>query len=155
GVVEQNRADRTGDRDLLFHVEQHALVAAEDETRRRILRSDAADVEAADAVLAALEQLLENRQLARTRKRVDVFVLAAQTERQPVRLVHVPHAFDERLVEVRVAAEAGEIERRGEALAGRREDRLVHRVVDEARRHLADDALAVLADEQRIAQERV
>ena len=48
----------------LLDVEQQALVAAEHEAGDGILRADRADVEAADAVLAAEEQLLEDRQLA-------------------------------------------------------------------------------------------
>ncbi len=64
----------------------------------------------------------------------------------PAGLLQVPDALDHRLVEVRVAAEPGQVDRRREALAGRREDRLVDRVVDEARRDLADDALAALAE---------
>ena len=42
---------------------EQALVAADDQPGRRIARADAADVEAADAVFAAEEQLLEDRQL--------------------------------------------------------------------------------------------
>ena len=57
---------------------------------------------------------------------------AAHAERQPVGLLEEPHALDHRLVEVGVAAEAGEVDRRGEALAAGREDRLVDRVVDVA-----------------------
>src|SRR5262249_51548177 len=53
-VVERNQADRAGDRELLFDVEQQALVAADDQIRRqRIGGPDRADVEAAHAVLAA------------------------------------------------------------------------------------------------------
>ena len=49
---------------LLFDVEQQALVAAERSgTAGRIGRTDRADIEPADAVFAAEEQLLENRQL--------------------------------------------------------------------------------------------
>ena len=57
---------------------------------------------------------------------------AAHAERHPVVLLQIPDALEHRLVEVGVAAEAGEIDRRGEALAGGREDRLVDRVVDDA-----------------------
>ena len=80
---------------------------------------------------------------------------AAHAERHPAVLLQEPDAFERRLEEVGVAAEPGEIDRRREAPAGGREDRLVDRVVDEARRDLADDPLAVRADQQRVAQERV
>ena len=56
GIVEQHETHRTGNVDQVLGIEQEALVAAEDETGRRIARTDAADVEAADAVLAAEEQ---------------------------------------------------------------------------------------------------
>src|SRR5262249_36264612 len=144
-----NQTNRAGDRNLLFDVEQQALVAAEHEPCRRVLRPDGADVEAADAVLTAKEQLLENRQIERLlRERVDVLELPAHAERQARRLMDVPDAFEERLPEVGVAAEAGEVNRRGEALPRRRKDRLVDRVVDVRRHDLADDPLALLSDEQ-------
>src|SRR5262249_49277439 len=147
---------RSGNRELLFEVEEQALVAADDQIRRqRIAGADRADVETAYAVLAAEEQLLEDRQLLRAGELVDVLDLPAHAERHPVVLLDVPDAFDHRLVEVRVAAKTGEVDRRRETLAVGREDRLVHGVVDEARRHLRDDALAALAEEQRIAQERI
>ena len=72
-----------------------------------------ADVEAADAVLAAQEQLLEDRQLLGVAVGLDVLapgrgkpsdirgVLAAEAD-----------AFERRLEEVGVAAEAGEVDRR-------------------------------------------
>src|SRR5207237_883596 len=93
--------------------------------------------------------------LLRAAERMDVFGLPAHTEREPVGLMDVPDAFDQRLVEIRVAAEPREIDRRREALACRREDRLVDRVVDVRRDNLADDPLARLADEERVAQERI
>ena len=93
-----------------------------------------ADVEPADAVLAAEEELLEDRQLRRAAERVDVLDLRAHAERQRGVLPPEPDALDDRLVEVGVAAEAGEVDRGGEALAAGREDRLVDRVVDDARR---------------------
>ena len=93
-----------------------------------------ADVESADAVFAAEEQLLEDRQCVEPGERVDVFDLRAHAERQRGVLLPEPHALEHRLVEVGVAAEAGEIDGRREALALGREDRLVDRVVDEARR---------------------
>ncbi len=70
-------------------------------------------------------------------------------------LTPVPDPLERGLVEVGVAAQAGEVDRGrvADALVG--EDRLVDRVVHEARRDLADDALAVRADQQRVAQEGV
>src|SRR5580765_157887 len=155
GVVEQNRAHRSGNRNLLFDVEQQALVAAQNDAVVG-LRTDGADVEAADAVFAAKEQLLEDRQFGRRiRERANEFGLRAHAERQPAAVLQVHHAFEHRLVVVRVAADTGEIDRRGEPLAGRREDRLIDRVVDVRRHHLADDAFTVRADQQRVGQERV
>ena len=62
GVGEQHQAHRPGDVDQVLGVEQQALVAAEHEAGDRVARADGADVEAADAVFAAEEQLLEDRQ---------------------------------------------------------------------------------------------
>ena len=78
-----------------------------------------------------------------------------EAERHPAVLPPEVDALEHRLVEVRVAAEAGQVDRGREPLAGGREDRLIDGVVDDARRDLADDALAADADEQRVAQERV
>src|SRR5206468_8094561 len=136
-------------------VEQQQLVPAEDEAGERILRPDGTDVEATNRVLAAKEQLLEDRQTLRSRKRVDVLHLTAQAERQAARLLEIPDAFECRLVKARVAPESGQVDRRGVALSCGRKDWLVDRIVDDARRHFTDDALAVLPDEQRIAQERI
>ena len=86
---------------------------------------------------------------------MSVFVLGAPAEREPIVLLPVPHTLDQRLVVVGVAAEARQVDRERVTLARRRRDRIVHRVVDQLRRHLADDALAALSDEQRIAQERI
>ena len=63
--------------------------------------------------------------------------------------------FGPRIHEVRVAAEARPIHRQRVARSGGREDRVIDRVVDEARSDLADGPLAALADEQRIREERI
>src|SRR5437764_11394339 len=47
---------------------------------------------------------------------VDVLVLRAKAERQPARVLQVPHALDEWLVEIGVAAETGEIDRKSTRL---------------------------------------
>ncbi len=67
GVVEQDQPHRPGDVDDLLEVEQQALVAAEHQAGDSEVRSGPidAEVEAADAVLAAEEQLLEDRQVER------------------------------------------------------------------------------------------
>src|SRR6185369_8886062 len=65
------------------------------------------------------------------------------------------HALDRRLVVADVAPEARKIEGQRQTPARRREDRIVDRVVNDAWRDLADDALAALSDEQRVLQERV
>src|SRR4051812_17661299 len=155
GVVERDQANRAGNRDLLFDVEQQALVAAEHEAVHWILRPDRPDVEAAHAVLATEEQLFKDRQCLRAAERVDVLRLPAHAEREARSVMLVPDALDERLVEIGIAAKPREIDRRGESPAVGREDRLVDRVVDVRRDHLADDPLARLADEERVAQERV
>ena len=59
------------------------------------------------------------------------------------------------LMKLRVAAEAGDVERQRVAPARGREDRVVDRVVDVARADLADRPLAPFADEQRVLQERI
>ena len=64
-------------------------------------------------------------------------------------------ASDGRLVELRVAAEHRQVDRQREPLAGVREDRVVDRVVHEARDHLAHRAAAARANQQRIENERV
>ncbi len=63
--------------------------------------------------------------------------------------------FEPGLIEICVAPEHREIDRRGEPLALVREDRAVHRVVHEARRDLADHAAAALTDQQRVVDERI
>src|SRR2546427_8705024 len=83
GVVEQNEADRAGNRNLLLDVEVEQLVAAENQAGDRIGRSNRPDVESAYAVLAPEEQLLENRQIGRALELVDVLVLPPKAERQP------------------------------------------------------------------------
>ena len=60
-----------------------------------------------------------------------------------------------RLVEVGVAAQTGQIDRQRVAAPGGRRDRVVDRVVDQAGHDLADDPLAALADQQRIAEIRI
>jgi hypothetical protein len=94
-----------GNRDLFFDVEQQQLVAAEHQAGLRILRADRSDVEAADRVLAAEEQLLEDRQRLRSGELVDVLALRAHAEREAAGLFDEPDAFEHRPVEVRVAAE--------------------------------------------------
>ena len=62
-IVEQHDPHLTGDGDQVLGVEQQALVAAEHDLRAGHGRPDRADVEAADAVFAAEEQPLEDRQV--------------------------------------------------------------------------------------------
>src|SRR5437667_10134522 len=137
GIVKDHEAYGAGDGDELLDVEQQALVAAKDEPGNWILGTDRSDVEAAHGVLTAHEQLRENRQLLRPRERVDVLVLRAEAEREAAGLFQVPHALDRWLVVVGIAAEARKIERRCVPAAGRRKNGVVHRVVDDAWRHLA------------------
>ena len=107
-------------------------------------------------VLATLEDLLENRQVFRPlRQGSDGLQLPPHTERHPCVLSQVPNRLDVRLVEVRVAAEAGQIHAHRQAAARRREDGLIEAVLDNAGRDTADDTLAVGAHEQRVGQERV
>src|SRR5262249_24863877 len=114
GVVEEDQTDRTGDADHLLDVEEHALVAAEHEVRlRRIVRTEGPEIGPAGAGFAALEQLLENRQILVSTEDVNVRVLRAKTEREPARLLPVLHGLEQRLVEIRVAAETRQIDGRG------------------------------------------
>ena len=106
-------------------------------------------------VLAAEIQRLGNRQRRRRCVRPDVFDLRAIADRHAAVERLELRVLEPRLQEVGVAADAGEVDRGGEALARVREDRVVDRVVDEARRDLADRALAALTQQQRIAQVRV
>src|SRR5207249_4454382 len=142
-------------RDLFFDVEQDALVPAEHDARRRILGPDGANVEPADRVLAAQEQLLENRQLRGSGKRVDVGDLPAHAERETAAVLQIGDAFEQRLVVVRVAAEAGQVDRGCDALARGREDRLIDRVVDVGGYYLADDPLPVRTLKQRVGKEGI
>src|SRR2546425_3104315 len=151
GIVKDHEAYWAGDGDELLDVEQQALVAAKDQPGVWILGADRSDVEAAHAVLTALEELRENRQLLRPRERVDVLVLRAEAEREAAGLFQVPHALDRRGVVIGVAAEAREIDRRRVPAAGRRKNRVGHRGVGDARRHLAGVPLTALPDEQRIS----
>ena len=143
GVEEQDQPHRAGDVDVLLDVEQQALVAAEHEAGERIGRSDRADVEAADAVLAAEEQLLEDRQLDGAADRVDELQLPARAPatcgRSGARC-RCPRAIGLKKF-VLPPRPARSIDA-DEPLAGGREDRLVDGVVDDARRDLADDPLA-------------
>src|SRR5207244_1098699 len=86
----------------ILQVEVEQLIAAENQAGDRIGRSDRPDVESAYAVLAPEEQLLENRQIGRALELVDVLILRPKAERQPARVLQVPHALDERLVEIGV-----------------------------------------------------
>ena len=86
---------------------------------------------------------------------MDVLHVAVHAEIHPLVLFPEVHRLDGRLVVADVAAEPRQIHGKREPLARRREDRVVDRVVDEARRDLADHALAALADEQRVLQERI
>ena len=86
---------------------------------------------------------------------VDVLGLRAHAERHAAVLLDEPDALDRRLVEVRVAAEPGEVDRRGEALAGVGKIGLSTVLWTKLGDDLADHALAARADQQRIAQERV
>ena len=63
----------------LLDVEQQALVAAEDQPGERDPRADRAQVEAAHAVLAAEEQLLENRQRRGCRRTVWMYSSCPRT----------------------------------------------------------------------------
>src|SRR6185369_3527148 len=154
-IEKQDHAHGPGNRERLLDVEQQTLVAAQDEARDRVRRPDAADVEPADRILAAQEQLRENRQRLRALELVDVLEVAVQTERHARILTPEVHALDRRLVVADVAPEARKIEGQRQTPARRREDRIVDRVVNDAWRDLADDALAALSDEQRVLQERV
>jgi hypothetical protein len=62
GVGEQHEAHGAGDRNQVLDVAEQALVAADDDARERIARPHRPDIEPAHAVLAAEEQLLEDRQ---------------------------------------------------------------------------------------------
>src|SRR6185295_14586507 len=97
----------------------------------RILRADGADVEASDAVLAAQEQLLEDRQFFRPAEGMDVLELPAEAERHPAVLSEVPDALEHRLVEVGIAAQTGQIDRQRIAAPGGRRDRIVDRIVNQ------------------------
>src|SRR5207244_5165909 len=106
-------------------VEQQALISAEHEAGVQVLRSDRAKIESTDAVFAAKEELLEDRQLARAGKIPDVLGLAAKSDRHARVLSEKRHRFDRRLGELRVAAEPREIRRQHQALARGRKDRLI------------------------------
>src|SRR6185295_7063175 len=101
---------------------------------------DASNVESADRVLTAQIELLEDRQRRRAVRR-DVVELPTHTQRCPGRLLEEPDAFKTRLDVFRVAAQARNVERHREPPTGVREDRIVHCVVDEARRDLAHTTL--------------
>ena len=103
---------------------------------RRVARPDGADVEAADAVFAAEIQPLVNRQHRVCCRTAGCTRAGAEAERGPAVERDVPDAFDARVDEVGVAAEPGDVERQRVARAAGREDRLVDRVVDPARRIL-------------------
>src|SRR5438045_4935955 len=106
GVVEEHQADRTGDVNQIFRVEQHALVAANLDARDRIARRHGPNVEAADTVLTAEEDLLEDWQDHGVAVRPDVLARHAEPERRPLGVREVPDALGARVHEARVAANA-------------------------------------------------
>jgi hypothetical protein len=82
GIIEQHEAHRPGDVNQIFRVEQQALVAADNELRDGIPRTDAPEVEPANAVLAAEEEVLEDRQLFGVGVGGDVFDRRPEPEAQ-------------------------------------------------------------------------
>ena len=123
----------------------------------RVARRDRPDVEPADAVFAAEEDLLEDRERRacgrtagcirpRARKPNDVRCGLAACTRSPRPAACMNFVLPPR---------PGDVERQREAPAGRREDRVVDRVVDVARSDLADRPLAAFADQQRVGEQRI
>ena len=135
GVVEEDQPDRSDDREDLLDVEQQALVAAEHQARREIRRTDGSQVEAAHAVLAAEKQLLEDRHVAGPAVRREC-IRAARARRASCGCSASRNATPsivglmKLVLPPRPARSLLSVRR----LPVRREDRLVHGVVDEARR---------------------
>ena len=141
GVEEADDAHLAGDREHVLGVEQQALVAAEHDGD--------------PGTVGPIERMSKPRTLysppRNRRSKIGSDVRAARPARctRPARagrtrsatgVAHEQDAFDPRLVELRVAAQHRQVDRRRQPLAGVREDRVVHGVVDEARHDLADRA---------------